>query len=243
MEWKTAQLYCEPFLWCMYCMKAWELAYGWGWAALEWWLNMGMWSCLLAFQGTHWRVEGSGMSVDWVFHPLSSPLFPPLLLLLYISHFLLPSLPPSLALSHCGWSGHQRWHHSRTNWDKATRDKVHILLIWTPSGTDKSVLIGFVHARTFVGGKKVSLLERCPHFRGVLIREVSSFRGRKRFLSEYTLNDPHTPRDKWSLWVWMALFVTLTLSAGQRARCWKPLRLKSDLWVGKINHYQAQNWP
>ncbi|CAI8021808.1 hypothetical protein GBAR_LOCUS12870 [Geodia barretti] len=29
----------------------------------------------------------------------------------------------------------------------------------------------------FLGKEKVSLLERCPHFRGVLIREVSPFPG------------------------------------------------------------------
>ena len=47
--------------------------------------------------GRKWNVYGMLVyAVDWVFHPLSSPLFPPLLLLLYISHFLLPSLPPSL---------------------------------------------------------------------------------------------------------------------------------------------------
>ncbi|CAI8053832.1 hypothetical protein GBAR_LOCUS29408, partial [Geodia barretti] len=29
----------------------------------------------------------------------------------------------------------------------------------------------------FLGKETVPLLERCPHFRGVLIREVSSFQG------------------------------------------------------------------
>ena len=48
------------------------------------------------------------------------------------------------------------------------------------NGTEESVLISEVSLyctqELFLGKEKVSLLERCPHFRGVL-REVSSFQG------------------------------------------------------------------
>ena len=54
------------------------------------------------------------------------------------------------------------------------KEKVSIIIILR----EVSSLQDFKHMQElFLEKEKVSLLERCPHFRGVLIGEVSSFQG------------------------------------------------------------------
>ena len=72
-------------------------------------------------------------------------------------------------------------------------------LILTPMGQEESVHISEVsfissgvklHARTVLGERKVSLLERCPHFRGVLKEMVplyflNSLNGQLLFCADF----------------------------------------------------------